>query len=81
GFVNGFKALFKLFEIIALRASASEDEVRFVDFMSQAQSAYDAGDMPLALELLGQIPRCMSERAYVQSLIKACRSDLLERDL
>ncbi|MFZ9365921.1 MAG: adenylate/guanylate cyclase domain-containing protein [Burkholderiaceae bacterium] len=77
----GLSGSVELFEIIALRASASEDEVRFVDFMSQAQSAYDAGDMPLALELLGQIPRCMSERAYVQSLIKACRSDLLERDL
>ena len=70
----GFSSSVDLFEILARRRDATDEQQHFAQLFSAAREAFRQGRGDDALEHLRQLPQAMQQRPYVQSLVQACAS-------
>jgi len=68
----GFSTAVEVYEILARRRQASEQQQSFAQLFNAAREAHRQGRSDDALTLLRQLPEGMSARPFVQSLLQAC---------
>ena len=70
--LRGFSTAVEVFEILARRSDATEDQLQFAQVFNAAREAHHQGRDDDALALLRQLPEVMQQRPYVQSLSETC---------
>lgn len=70
--LRGFSTAVEVYEILARRSEASEQQRTFTQVFNAAREAHRQGRTDDALTLLHQLAPAMQERPYVHKLMQAC---------
>ncbi|MFM7652294.1 MAG: adenylate/guanylate cyclase domain-containing protein [Vulcanococcus sp.] len=72
--LRGFSTAVEVYEILARRRQATDQQQSFTQLFNAAREAHRQGRSDDGLVLLRQLPEGMQLRPYVQSLLQACSS-------